>query len=91
MNEQSVRDGSSLLQEAISVKKWDIAMDLVQRGINVNIQDNHGNTALHYAISYKHFDIVNLLINNKADETIRNSMKKIPWECSNINPEEDNL
>ena len=51
MNEQSVRDGSSLLQEAISVKKWDIAMDLVQRGINVNIQDNHGNTALHYLCS----------------------------------------
>lgn len=51
VNEQSVRDGSSLLQEAISVKKWDIAMDLVQRGINVNIQDNHGNTALHYLCS----------------------------------------
>lgn len=31
VNEQSVRDGSSLLQEAISVKKWDIAMDLIQR------------------------------------------------------------
>lgn len=51
VNEQSARDGSSLLQEAISVKKWDIAMDLVQRGINVNIQDNHGNTALHYLCS----------------------------------------
>ena len=38
VNEQSVRDGSSLLQEAISVKKWDIAMDLIQRGINVNKQ-----------------------------------------------------
>ena len=51
VNEQSVRDGSSLLQEAISVKKWDIAMDLIQRGINVNIQDKHGNTALHYLCS----------------------------------------
>ena len=51
VNEQSAREGSSLLQEAISVKKWDIAMDLVQRGINVNIQDNHGNTALHYLCS----------------------------------------
>lgn len=38
VNEQSVCDGSSLLQEAISVKKWDIAMDLIQRGINVNKQ-----------------------------------------------------
>ena len=38
----------NLLQLAILEKKWDVAIDLMQRKINVNNQDDKGRTALHY-------------------------------------------
>ncbi|WP_353095650.1 hypothetical protein [Tissierella praeacuta] len=39
----------SMLHESISTNnKFDIAIDLIQRGIDVDIQDYNGNTALHY-------------------------------------------
>lgn len=40
--------GRSLLHDAISCKKWDMASDLIDRGINVNLQDEYGSTVLHY-------------------------------------------
>ena len=82
---------NTLLIYATKYNCYKICEYLLSNQCDPNIQNSFGNTALHYAISYKHFDIVNLLINSNADENIRNSMKKTPWECSNINPEEDNL
>lgn len=39
----------SMLHESISTNnKFDIAIDLIRRGIDVDIQDYNGNTALHY-------------------------------------------
>lgn len=40
--------GRSLLHDAISSKKWDMASDLIDRGIDVNLQDEYGSTVLHY-------------------------------------------
>lgn len=40
----------SMLHEAVSTRKLEIALDLIQRGIDLNIQDYNGNTALHYAV-----------------------------------------
>lgn len=42
---------TSMLHESISANETDIAMDLIGRGIDVNIQDYRGNTALHYLTS----------------------------------------
>src|ERR1700754_3559158 len=44
--------GQSLLHEAISSRKFDIAEELLKRGVPLNIQDEKGRTALHSAISY---------------------------------------
>lgn len=38
----------SLLEEAITCHKKDIIFDLINRGINVNLQDYRGDTALHF-------------------------------------------
>jgi ankyrin repeat protein len=53
---------------------------LINAGYNVNAQNFQGNTPLHYAINFFHRKIVNLLIENCADENLRNSKKLTPWE-----------
>ena len=40
--------GFSLLHEALSGHKWDIAEFLINEGIDINLKDSGGNTALHY-------------------------------------------
>ena len=47
LNEQD-KYGFSLLHEALSGHKWDIAEFLINEGIDVNLKDSGGNTALHY-------------------------------------------
>ena len=51
-NEQN-RYGFSLLHEALSSHKWDIAEFLINEGIDVNLKDSGGNTALHYLCDIK--------------------------------------
>ena len=56
---------------------------MLQKGCDPNLQNNYGNTALHYAISHKFFNLSNLLIKYNAMENIRNSLGYTPWECLN--------
>ncbi|MBN8671476.1 MAG: ankyrin repeat domain-containing protein [Chitinophagales bacterium] len=41
--------GQNLLQESIASKNTLIGLDLISHGIDINHQDNNGQTALHYA------------------------------------------
>ncbi len=59
--------GQNLLQEAISSGRDDIAVDLVDRGIDVNQQDCKGLTPLHYCAQYLNVHIAELLLKNEAD------------------------
>ena len=52
LNEQN-RYGFSLLHEALSGHKWDIVEFLINEGIDVNLKDSGGNTALHYLCDIK--------------------------------------
>jgi ankyrin repeat protein len=64
----------SLLHTATMSKQWDIYEMLINKGIDVNIQDSGGNTALHYA--YRGYDqnaINYTLVNSNYDPTIKNS------------------
>lgn len=47
----------SLLQEAISARKLDIAEALIKRGVPLDVQDAKGRTALHYAVAYEDWDL----------------------------------
>ena len=47
LNEQD-KYGFSLLHAALSGHKWDIAEFLINEGIDINLKDSGGNTALHY-------------------------------------------
>ena len=61
--------GFSLLHEAISGHKWDIAEFLINEGIDVNLKDSSGNTALHYLcdIKLENYEIQMSLIKKLLD------------------------
>lgn len=62
----------SLLQEALKNKQDDIALYLVQKGINVNNQDSQGQTALHYIAVYKNdLKIAKAIIKNDVDINLK--------------------
>lgn len=84
---QTDSDSNTMLIIATKNYFYQICKWLLNEGADPNIQNNYNNTALHYAVSFKYYPIVNLLVQYKADETIKNSLGLTPWECSNINCE----
>ena len=68
LNEQN-RYGFSLLHEALSGHKWDIAEFLINEGIDINLKDSGGNTALHYLcdIKLENYEIQMSLIKKLLD------------------------
>ena len=61
--------GFTLLHEALSGHKWDIAEFLINEGIDVNLKDSSGNTALHYLcdIKLENYEIQMSLIKKLLD------------------------
>ena len=61
--------GYSMLHEAISYNKYEICDILIERGIDVNIRDKNGKTALQYVLSDKNEEshyLVDILLANGA-------------------------
>ena len=54
---------------------------LLERGANPNIQNNEGNSALHFALSGKNFIIADLLKKFGAKEDCYNKLGYTPWDC----------
>jgi hypothetical protein len=54
---------------------------LIINGININGQNNHGDTALHLAAKNHKYKMIDLLIKMGASEYIYNNQKKYCWEC----------
>jgi hypothetical protein len=59
-------DGYTPLQEAAISGELDIAKELVDEGVDVNVQSSEGQTALTKAAEFEHYDIVMFLLNNGA-------------------------
>lgn len=53
---------------------------LIKLGLNVNAQNNDGNTALHFASSKKHWRILELLLQGGANEKLYNHKRQTAWE-----------
>ena len=62
---------------------------LLEKGINVNVQNNDGNTALHYALSGKNFYMADILRKYGANEDFVNKLGYTPWDCIGKNIEID--
>jgi hypothetical protein len=53
--------GDNLLIVAVKEDAQNIVKYLISKGIDLNYRNNFGNTAMHFAISYKNFEIADLL------------------------------
>ncbi|CAK93075.1 unnamed protein product (macronuclear) [Paramecium tetraurelia] len=57
----------------------DIVKELIKRGADINIQNDDGNTPLHLAIAYSHFDIADMLMFSGASSHILNKQGRNAW------------
>ena len=74
-------DGNTFLILSIKQGLNFITRILLEKGVDVNIQNNLGNSALHYALSAKNFDIADLLKKFGAKEDCYNKFGYTPWDC----------
>lgn len=58
--------GRNLLQEAIVSCENTIAVDLVNKGIDIDHQDKMGWTPLHFAKQIKDMEMINILTDKKS-------------------------
>ena len=63
----------------------DIIHLLLEKKVNIHHQDDYGNTALHYAAETNNADLIELLLEYKADKYIRNDSGFPPFEIALLN------
>ena len=74
-------DGNTFLILSVKQGLNYISKLLLERGANPNIQNNEGNSALHFALSGKNFIIADLLKKFGAKEDCYNKLGYTPWDC----------
>ena len=80
-------EGNTFLIMAAREGNKNITYFLCQQRCEINIQNDKGNTALHYAIGNLFFDVVDILISFGANEEILNYNGLRPWDCIEYNLE----
>jgi hypothetical protein len=70
--------GSQPLKVAVTWGDIHAVELLLDAGAAINAKHEAGDTALHHAVRMGHFDIVRLLINRGADQSIRNGTGQLP-------------
>jgi len=73
-------DGMSLLHWAADRDYPDIMLYLIGK-VDINVQDADGQTALHYAASCGNVKALNVLIDNGADQSIKDNEGLKPVNC----------
>ena len=73
-------NGNTYLILSVKQNLESITKLLLEKGVDVNIQNKEGNTALHYALSGKNFIIADLLKKFGAKEDLYNALGYTPWE-----------
>lgn len=68
----------SLLHEAVSKNQKMLAQLLIQKGVNVNVQDDAGNTPLHLACKKLDSEMIHWLLERGANPSIKNKKRKTP-------------
>ena len=79
---QKLLEGKNTLL-ILSAREGNLAISkfLCEKGIQVNLQNSEGNTALHYAIGNQFYSIADILTRFGAREDISNNRGLLPWDC----------
>ncbi len=77
--------GRNKLHLAANIGSYHVMRQLLDEGINVNVQDNNGWTALHFAAQSNHFEIIDLLLEYKADSNLHDKQGNGPLWTATIN------
>ncbi len=72
------KNGSTLLHYAISGGKMDIALFLINNGIDVNITNSDGQSALHLICVNQNINIAKILLEKGADINLRDKYGNNP-------------
>ena len=75
------QDKDSFLIYAVKCKAINFVSYLLKRGIDVNLENKYGNTALHYAFMDQNYELADVLLQHDADEFKMNVFGKTPWQC----------
>ena len=78
---QQLIEGNTLLILSAREGNHAITKFLCEQGIEVNLQNDMGNTALHYAIGSQFYSIADILTRFGAREDIPNNKGLLPWDC----------
>jgi hypothetical protein len=78
---KSDRRVTPLLYAAIT-QNYDMAKYLLEKGANVDAQNNYKETALHYAISFGNEKLIKLLIDNNARSDLKNTWGRAAIETN---------
>jgi ankyrin repeat protein len=76
--------GRTPLIEASYNGFYSVADLLIKNGAKVNAVDSHGYSALQHAVTYGHFELTRLLIENDANPYISNENLKVVTWCPSI-------
>ncbi|RYE13113.1 MAG: hypothetical protein EOP34_09520, partial [Rickettsiales bacterium] len=83
------------LHEAVQCQNVEAAKILIDIGVDINKQDNNGDTALHYAVRYNNVPMINLLSSKNANDTLMNNQGRTVHDNSKIygiiNPEKPKM
>jgi ankyrin repeat protein len=87
------RDGRSILTNCVAENKIDFVKKMLSYdGLDLNMRDNSGYTALHFAVQNGNADMVLLLLENKADIDIQDNLGNTPlWRAVSNNPDDRNI
>jgi ankyrin repeat protein len=58
---------------------------LIASGARVGLRSKEGDTALHYAVRFRHYEIVELLVVKGADVNARDTMDRPPLSWAQYN------
>lgn len=70
------------LMVAVGMSQVEALDWLLKNGADVNLQNEEGNTALHFAAWNQSFSLAKRLVEAGASRTVRNVLEEIPAECT---------
>ena len=71
-----LKDTSDDCIQIVSEDRFDVVKGMIEQGIDINVQDPSGSTALMYTTLGQRFDIVQLLVEHNVHVNIQNSYGK---------------